>query len=136
MKIEVDDKEVLNKLDDVQQMKLKNALTQCCLWVMNDARSKCPVDIGTLRNSITYEVYDDYGEVGTNLEYAPYVEFGTGKFAVNGDGRQTRWSYQDEEGNWHSTIGQEPQPYLVPALDENRGVIELTLKASLDEVVR
>lgn len=136
MKIEVDDKEVLDKLTDVQQMNLKKALTDCCLWVMNDARKKCPVDIGTLRNSITYEVYDDYGEVGSNLEYAPYVEFGTGKFAVNGDGRKTRWSYQDEEGNWHSTLGQEPQPYLVPALDENRGVITITLKTCLDEVVK
>lgn len=41
----------------------------------------CPVDTGRLRSSITHEVDRDseglVGTVGTNVEYAPYVEFGT-----------------------------------------------------------
>lgn len=39
------------------------------------------VDTGRLRNSITHAVVDENGEkavyVGTNVEYAPYVELGT-----------------------------------------------------------
>lgn len=41
------------------------------------AKAQTPVDTGRLRNSITYEISE--GEeavyVGTNVEYAPYVEF-------------------------------------------------------------
>ena len=39
------------------------------------AKKLCPVDTGRLRNSITHQQYDDNTEVvGTNVEYAPYVE--------------------------------------------------------------
>lgn len=39
------------------------------------AKRLCPVDTGNLRNSITHEQYDESTEViGTNVEYAPYVE--------------------------------------------------------------
>ena len=41
------------------------------------AKKLCPVDTGRLRNSITHQQYDDSTEVvGTNVEYAPYVELG------------------------------------------------------------
>ena len=44
------------------------------------AKRLCPVDTGRLRNSITHQQYDDSTEVvGTNVEYAPYVELGTVK---------------------------------------------------------
>lgn len=42
------------------------------------AKDDCPVDTGRLRNSIAHAV--DGGEnivyIGTNVEYAPYVEYG------------------------------------------------------------
>ena len=41
------------------------------------AKQLCPVDTGNLRNSITHVRYDANTEaVGTNVEYAPYVELG------------------------------------------------------------
>lgn len=39
----------------------------------------CPVDTGRLRGSIAYIVQDDTVHIGTNVEYAPYVEKGTRK---------------------------------------------------------
>ena len=37
----------------------------------------CPVDTGRLRNSITHQQFDENTEIiGTNVEYAPYVELG------------------------------------------------------------
>ena len=42
------------------------------------AKKLCPVDTGNLRNSITHQQYNEHTEViGTNVEYAPYVELGT-----------------------------------------------------------
>ena len=41
------------------------------------AKKICPVDTGRLRNSITHQQFDENTEVvGTNVEYAPYVELG------------------------------------------------------------
>ena len=41
------------------------------------AKKLCPVDTGRLRNSITHQQYDEHTEVvGTNVEYAPFVELG------------------------------------------------------------
>ena len=44
------------------------------------AKADCPVDTGRLRNSITHAQEDDTTEIiGTNVEYAPYVEMGTSR---------------------------------------------------------
>jgi hypothetical protein len=56
----------------------KQAITECCLMVEADAKLDCPVDTGTLRRSITHDVKQDdhktIGSVGTNVEYAPWVD--------------------------------------------------------------
>nr|WP_326183982.1 HK97 gp10 family phage protein [uncultured Oscillibacter sp.] len=61
---------------------------------------------GALRSSITHQV--DEGEpavyIGTNSEYAAYVELGAGQYYP--DGRPTPWVYQDAKGKWHFTHGQ------------------------------
>lgn len=46
------------------------------------AKAKCPVDTGNLRNSISHAASGDSAYIGTNVEYAPYVEFGTRKMAA------------------------------------------------------
>lgn len=123
MKIEVDDKNIINKLDKLQGKKYELALNKCCIQVENTAKEKCPVDSGQLRNSIKHKVESGVGEVGTNVSYAPYVEYGTGLFSSKGTGRKSPWSYQDTRGQWHTTAGQKPQPFLIPALNENKDFI-------------
>ena len=121
------------KLDSFTQSDIEKALNKSCLAVENEAKKQCPVDTGDLRNSITHEVEDNVGYIGTNKEYAPYVEYGTGIFAVEGNGRDTPWSYQDDEGNWHTTIGQKPQPFLNPAAQTKK---KLVIKVFNDEINR
>lgn len=83
------------------------------------AKQLCPVDTGNLRNSITHVVEDDTVIIGTNVTYAPYVEFGTGIYAEGGGGRQTPWYFQDSHGEWHRTSGMRPRPYLRPAIENH-----------------
>ena len=40
------------------------------------AKDDCPVDTGRLRNSISHEVVEQDVYIGTNVAYAPYVEYG------------------------------------------------------------
>jgi len=120
---------LINKIDSIKNVNLEKALTKAALIVENEAKLNCPVgDTGLLRSSITHEVEGDSAYIGTNIEYAPYVEIGTGIFSSMGNGRQDRWCYKDVKGEWHSTIGQHPQPFLEPALTDNVGVIENTIQ--------
>jgi hypothetical protein len=48
---------------------------------VNLAKELCPVNEGTLRGSIEGEVTDKQVIVGSKLEYAAYLEFGTKSFA-------------------------------------------------------
>ena len=77
------------EVPDFKEIDFSQALMKSCLLVEEEAKKRCPVETGTLRRSIHTELHDTYGEVGTNLHYAPYVEFGTGLFATEGNGRQT-----------------------------------------------
>lgn len=71
------------------------------------AKKKCPVDTGRLRNSITHVVDTIWGDVyiGTNVEYAQYVELGTSK--------------------------QEAQPFLRPAAQDHTTQYRSILKGEL-----
>lgn len=105
-------------------------LFQACILVEGQAVLLAPVQTARLRNSIDYIVDEQelVGYVGTNVEYAIYVEFGTGEFAENGRGRKGGWVYQDPSGEWFFTWGQEPQPYLRPAFRTKKSQIEALAK--------
>lgn len=109
---------ILDSLADEQA--INAAIGKACALVERSAKEKAPKDTGALRRSITSEVANKEGVVFTPLEYAPYVEYGTGLFAESGGRKDVPWNYQDDKGEWHSTSGQRPQPFMRPALDENR----------------
>lgn len=124
--------EVLDSIEtlaDVQNIDM--ALGKACAIVEASAKQKAPKGDGDLRRSITSKVDDYKGIVYTPLEYAPYVEYGTGLFAENGGRQDVPWCYKDEEGNWHSTSGMKPHPYMRPALEENREKIVQILKEGI-----
>lgn len=120
------------KLDEITDFRrLEAALNKACLLVERSAKQKAPKGNGELRRSIQHKVENLEGVVYTPLEYAPYVEYGTGLFAENGGRQDVPWSYKDDEGNWHTTSGMNPQPYMRPALNENREKILRILKEGL-----
>lgn len=94
------------------------------------AQDLVPVDTGHLRGSITYAVEGDDCYIGTNVEYAPYIEFGTGIYSETG-GRQTPWAYEDKNGEWRITHGSKPHPFLRPSASEHPEEYKEILKDSL-----
>lgn len=74
---------------------LATALEEVGLVAEGYVKRACPVDTGRLRNSITHIVDEGTRHVviGTNVEYAPYVELGTRH--------------------------QKPQPFLKPAANDH-----------------
>ena len=128
--------EVLDSIESIGDLRgLESAMQKACAIVERAAKQKAPKDTGALRRSIASKVEHEndniVGIVFTPLEHAPYIEFGTGLFAEDGGRMNVPWNYQDDEGNWHSTSGQKPQPFLRPALDENRELVKRTIKEGL-----
>ena len=127
----------MDNLDSIVDTdKLRASIAKCCALVERSAKQKAPKGNGELRRSITSKVEqqgsDVVGVIFTALEYAPYVEYGTGLFAEGGNGRKdVPWNYQDDKGEWHSTSGMKPQPYMRPALNENREQITRLLKEGI-----
>jgi HK97 gp10 family phage protein len=86
---------------------IAQALEEIGLTAEGYAKKECPVDTGRLRSSITHLVQtsEDAVYIGTNVEYAPYVELGTAHMKA--------------------------QPFLVPAASEHSGTYRTILKSHL-----
>lgn len=86
----------IQELKDSMRASVERALEAVGLQAEGYAKMKCPVDTGNLRNSITHTT--DEGEltayIGTDVEYAAYVEYGTSRTKA--------------------------QPYLEPAIKEHK----------------
>lgn len=135
LKIEGLEKIELEVEDLIDIINVEKAMGKACALVEGEARKKAPKKTGALRrhmdSKVEYEGNTLVGTVFNPLEYAPYVEYGTGLFAET-QGRQTPWAYEDPKtGETIWTAGQHPQPYLRPALYENRDKIIKILKEGI-----
>lgn len=80
--------EALAAIEDASEIipELSTAVRDTAYKIERTAKQNAPVDTGRLKGSITTEL--DLGgtnpsaEIGTNVEYAPYVEYGTYKMAA------------------------------------------------------
>ncbi len=92
------------------------------------------VDTGQLKNSWTYNIDEAAQEakVGSPLENAIWEEFGTGQYALNGDGRKTAWMYEDRNGEWHKTTGKKPNRALNNAYTSLKG----KLRARYEQIMK
>lgn len=101
--------------------------------VVSQTQRRTPVDLGQLKNSWEYKVDESKGEVtiGSGLQNAIWNEFGTGQYALHGDGRKTPWKYKDRKGEWHTTKGKKPQRSFQHAWDFLQTKIKNALEAKL-----
>lgn len=116
------------ELTDSGKKKVKDALFRKGLKIEAEAKRLAPVDTGRLRSSIT-TVMDDSGRgvkvrVGTNVEYAPYIEFGTEPYVIEPDEAEAlKWTGEDGEPVFAKKVehpGIPAQPFLFPAVDKVR----------------
>ncbi len=59
-------------------------------------------------------------DIGPEVSYAIYQEYGTGIYAENGNGRQTPWVYRRKDGKFITTRGNRPHPFVRPAAREDK----------------
>jgi HK97 gp10 family phage protein len=126
---------------DLLESAIEKGVAKATLLVHASAVEKAPFDSGQLRNSIDFESGKEgkmfIGRIITSLEYAIYIEFGTGVFAEGGNGRTNGWVYFDEKrGSFFFTTGQEPQPFLRPALNNNAQKVRDIIANSIRNVTK
>ena len=142
------EKSILQALEMVGQFVMREAVNN----VTNNTKYHEEHQTGTLANSISYRVNpeDNSVEIGVFAgtaasNYAPYVEFGTGIHAKNGDGRKTPWGPFPNKYHWTVknkkgedvtpdflyTHGMEPEPFLGPALRDNEAEIKEVFRRAL-----
>lgn len=76
------DFKIQSNADEVEQemkAKMTSWLEAIGLDAASTAASVAPVDTGRLKDSIDHAVVDNEVYIGTNVEYAPYQEFGTSR---------------------------------------------------------
>lgn len=104
------------------------ALEEAALLVEGQAKALAPVGTGELRDKIDHNIKEVNGmkvaQVGSPLQYAVYVEYGTGEHSKNGAGRKGGWVYKAPDGKFYFTRGMKAQPFLTPAFRRNKKNIE------------
>lgn len=122
--------------------RIEDVVNESAINVQTGAKKRCAVDTGRLRSSIAilmsleqrklggYRV-----QVGTKVQYAAYVEFGTGVFAEHPTipGRKTPWRYKTRGGTFVYTKGSKAQPFLHPAAEEERPNYFAAMRGVLNE---
>lgn len=90
--------------------------------LLSQVQRNTAVDSGQLKGSwkLVVDESNMVATIGSPLQNAIWEEFGTGEFAVNGNGRKTPWKYKDVKGNWHTTIGKRPKRALTRAFNDTK----------------
>ncbi len=93
--------------------------------IESQAKQNTAVDTGQTKNAWSHTVNTSKGEalVGNPLENAVWEEYGTGEYALYGNGRKGGWTYVDKEGNGHFTHGKRPRRMLHNAFHSKKASV-------------
>ena len=115
-------------------VKCKQALQEASINFLEEAggeiesqtKKNCKVVTGKTKGSFQHRVDESNLEcaIGSNYENAIWEEFGTGIYALEGDGRKTPWIWTDEKGEKHLTRGKKPRRMLFNAFNSLRSAIQ------------
>lgn len=140
---------LMTKLDKIANVKVVEAMNKAVTLVQGQAKNLCVVDTGALRSSIHTQVKSSksevIGRVYTSMNYAPYIEFGTGnkgrgtypyKTKVNLHYKGEPWVYTPDGGEtFYRTEGQVAKPFMYPALKMNEKTVKELLRNGTKESI-
>lgn len=101
-----------SKVKEALSTRSEAVLEECAGELESQVKRNTRVRTGKTKNSWQHTVNKN-GEVteahvGSNYENTIWEEFGTGDYALQGNGRKGGWYYEDEKGEGHFTHGKKP----------------------------
>jgi len=139
-----------DKAIDAMDAAMESALYAAAVKIHGDAVMMAPVDTGNLRGSISFSVCGgqtegvahpaspedgvgsappDTAVVGTNVHYAPHMEFGTAPHEIAVRNAKVLTDGKKFFGKRVRHPGTAAQPFLEPALRDNYNEIQQLMKA-------
>lgn len=128
MKRKIDEEKLLEKI----KWNLDRSMKIIGLKIESEAKRRCPVDTGRLRNSIRNVVEWEGNtctlKVGSNVKYARYVEEGTVRHFVPAK-YMKRWLVRHGfKGEGGIIVSGKPKPFLRPAFETYKKDIKRLIK--------
>lgn len=96
--------EVKAKMNNIIAATLEEAAGE----VESQTKRNTRVKTGKTKNSWRHKVVENTAYIGSDYDNTIWDEFGTGDYALEGNGRKGGWFYEDEKGNGHYTHGKRP----------------------------
>ena len=98
------------KVKDVMDDRINAVLEECAGELESQVKRNTRVKTGKTKNSFQHKVVEaeHTAYIGSDEENAIWEEFGTGEYALKGNGRKGGWFYVDAEGEGHFTHGKKP----------------------------
>ena len=121
--------QVKNAIDD----RINAVLEECAGEIESQTKRNSRVRTSKTKNSFRHVVDDSkhIATIGSSEENAIWEEFGTGEYALQGNGRKGGWKYVDEEGHGHFTRGKKPSRAMWNAYTTLKSVIINRIQNSL-----
>jgi len=137
-------RKAFERQEDLVVRRGKAAVEAGCFLILNDAKINSSVVSSDLRKSLASKVNVSVkgieGEVGTNKEYAPCVEYGTRPHMPPVKALETAANvYGIDAWALAMTIkkkGTKAHPYLRPAFDENKERAYNEIKTVLNQLIK
>lgn len=139
----------LNALGGNANKVLETSIAKQTKLIQGEVKDLCPVDSGDLQQRIYTDVKSHQskviGKVFTNVEYAAYVEFGTGKKGEESGGDKYPGPLSYKQDKWLVNIpdvgprwieGQPAQPFMYPALKNNEELVKKNIASDLEKKIR
>lgn len=100
-------KDVIKKMNTLGVAWLEEASGE----IEAQTKQNTKVDTGKTKGSWQHTVNDDKLEafVGSRYKNAVWEEYGTGIYALNGNGRKTPWVYTPDGEHFYTTVGKKPR---------------------------
>ena len=113
--------ELIAKINDLGVNWLEEASGE----IEAQTKQNTKVDTGKTKGSWEHVVHEHKleAEIGSRYKNALWEEFGTGIYALNGNGRKTKWVYRTEDGKFHTTVGKKPRRALFRAFESKKNLI-------------
>ena len=138
---------MMSRAPELVTEEITKAMKQSTLTIEGEAKQLVPHKTGSLRRSLVSQVRPLLsgveGLVGTNIQYGPYVEIGTGIYGPEKrpitpkTAKVLAFKGQDGQMIFRKNVrGMPARPYLKPAFEESKARVEEFFRQALKRVLR
>lgn len=127
----------LKVIDNTENI-IDAALLECAAELVSQTARNSRVDTSKTKNSwksVVDKTSTGYeANIGSDYENAIWEEFGTGEYALEGNGRKGGWFYVDDKDDGHFTHGKKPSRAFWNAYNSLKNSIISFIQSKLGEL--